>query len=247
MVIAGLIRQSNSLVSSPSCFWRLYILTTRGKVGLFSQGAFGAGVMTNADNTPTAATVNGAPNQWWWWSQIPRPLQKFVAIVSCLIVLFPLTVTLINMGATSFPSILAIKNSVWPSPPPPLRADIPPSPTQQPTPRPTEPGVFEGYVYYEVGKDGKPTNDGQLKPASGGAMPPFGAIHVGYKLKAISPVNIRANPNPYNNWNNTGFNTVLGILDGGQCVQVVEGALRTYPVTVAASGGFLPVIRAACN
>jgi hypothetical protein len=140
--------------------------------------------------------------------------------------------------------LFGCKNWVWPSPVPPQRSDLPPSPTQEPAARAIVPGVFEGYVYYEVGTDRKPTNDGQLKSASGAAMPNFWDIHTGYKLKAISPVNIRANPNP---WVNTGYNTVLGVLGGGECVQVVEGELRRYPVLTAASGGFLPMVRAVCD
>jgi hypothetical protein len=107
--------------------------------------------------------------------------------------------------------------------------------------------VFDGYVYYEVGTDGKPTNDGQLKPVSGNTMPPFWQIYVDTKLKALTPVNIRANPNPFNDWNNNGFNTVVGVLNGGDCVKVVQGDHRRVPVLYAASGGFLPIVRAACN
>ncbi len=202
--------------------------------------------MTHTNGVDVVDADSGGPGQWWW-SQIPKPLRRIFAVVSCLAVLLPLTVSVINTGATLMPSFLWIKNLVWPSPPPPQPPNLPPAPDNQPPARPIMPGVFEGYVYYEVGTDGKPTNDGQLKPANGGTMPNFGAIHAGYKLKAISPVNIRANPNPFNGWSNSGFNTVLGILDGGDCVQVVEGALRAYPVKVAASGGFLPVIRATCN
>ena len=71
-------------------------------------------------------------------------------------------------------------------------------------------------------------------------MPDFWDIRPGQMLKAVTPVNIRANPNPANDWKNSGFDTVLGVLSGGECVKVVDGDRRRYPVRVAASGGFLP-------
>jgi hypothetical protein len=63
----------------------------------------------------------------------------------------------------------------------------------------------------------------------------------------ITPVNIRANPNPTNDWKNSGFDTVLGVLSGGECIKVVDGERRRYPVRLAASGGFLPMIRVTCD
>lgn len=203
--------------------------------------------MTQSGQTSTTGAESRVPGQWWWWSQIPTPLRWLFAVISCLAVLLPLIVSIITIGATAIPSLLIIKNAVWPSGPPPQRSDLPPPPGQQPPARTIVPGVFEGYVYYEVGIDGRPTDDGQLKLGAGGAMPAFWDIHPGTKLKAISPVNIRANPNAYNGWDNSGFNQVVGVLRGGECVQVVQGELRRYPVRIAASGGFLPVIRVQCN
>jgi hypothetical protein len=183
----------------------------------------------------------------WWWSQIPKPLQRLLVIASSLFVFLSLLIKIINSLATLNPVFLEIKNWIWPSPVPPQAANLAPPPDSQPPVRTIVAGVFEGYVYYEVGRDGKPTSDGQLKPANGATMPQFSDIHPGYKLKTISPVNIRSNPNSYNGWDNTGFNTTVGVLSGGVCVKVVEGQARPYPVQVAASGGFLPIIRVSCQ
>jgi hypothetical protein len=183
----------------------------------------------------------------WWWSQIPKPLRLLFAIVSFLAAILPLIVVVVNYGASLAPQFLIMKNWVWRGALPAQKSELPPPPGQQPPVRPIVSGVFDGYVYYEVGTDGKPTGDGQLKPAGGGPMPAFWDIHVGYRLKAATAVNIRLNPNPYNGWDNSGFNTVVRILGGGECVQVIEGEVRRYPVQVAASGGFLPVVRATCS
>jgi hypothetical protein len=36
-------------------------------------------------------------------------------------------------------------------------------------------------------------------------------------------------------------------LSGGECIKIVDGERRRYPVKVAASGGFLPMIRVTCD
>lgn len=203
-----------------------------------------------AENVTPAVTSDKDGSKEWWWSQIPAPLKSLVAILSFLAFVLPTAIFVINQGATLLPSVLVLKNALWPSPPPP-RADSPatarPAPVQQPSVRNVIIGVFEGYVYYEVGTDRKPTDDGQLKLANNGPMPDFWDIRPGHKFKAISPVNIRTNPNPANDWKNSGFDTVLGVLSGGECIKVVEGERRRYPVRIAASGGFLPMIRVTCD
>lgn len=201
------------------------------------------------DKQTTALSSDNDGSKEWWWSLIPKPLKVLLAIISFLAFILPTTVVVVDQGAKLLPSLLKIKNVIWPSPVPPQKVEQAPSPTTvlQPAVRAVTPGVFEGYVYYEVGTDRKPTNDGQLKLPNSGSMPDFWDIRSGQKLKAITPVNIRANPNSANDWSNSGFDTVLGVLSSGECIKVVDGERRRYPVRVAASGGFLPMIRVTCD
>jgi hypothetical protein len=201
------------------------------------------------------ATPPDRPRGEWWWSQIPGPLRTAAAILAFLAFALPLTLSVLDQASKLWPWALGLKTIVGLDPLPP-QPHPQPTPTSAPTPtpspvfepplRPVVPGVFEGYVYYEVGTDRNPTNDGQLKPLSG-PMPDFWNILPGQKFKAITPVNIRANPNETNGWDNSGFNTVVGILSGGECIKVADGERRRYPVRAAASGGFLPMIRVTCG
>jgi hypothetical protein len=133
------------------------------------------------EDLTTAVVPDKDASKEWWWAQIPTSLKTLVAILSFLAFILPTTIVVINGGAKLLPSLLLLKNAIWPSPPPP-KADSAPTLTptaQQPPVRNVAPGVFEGYVYYEVGTDRKPTDDGQLKPASNGPMLDFWDIRPG--------------------------------------------------------------------
>jgi hypothetical protein len=198
----------------------------------------------------TAAPENHDPTRTFWWDQIPNGLRKLIKFIAALTFLFT------SIGAL-FAAIvgakdgwgkvqLMISNAFTQEQLPP-RSPTPPGTTSREPPSPQiVQGAFEGYVYYEVSRDGKPTSDGRLVPIGTSTMPNFEGIKVGDRFRILDAINVRANPNPNNDWNNSGYFTQVGTLGSKQCVQVVDGERRKYQVQIARSGGWLPIVAIAC-
>jgi hypothetical protein len=175
-----------------------------------------------------ANDAEGGPPGSWWWAQVPRPFRKALIALFYIAAIFGALTAALSQGAKVWPAWKEAKNAIWPEALPSKKTETPSSEpihmaVREPPAAVIRPGVFEGYVYYEASKDGKLTDDGQLQPLNTKKMPDFWEIKVGDKFKVVSPVFVRANPNNFNEWNNTGFNTRLATLSTGDCVQVVLG------------------------
>jgi hypothetical protein len=110
---------------------------------------------------------------------------------------------------------------------------------------PVSTGV-KGWAYYEVGKDGRITSDGQLEPIlASSPMPDFLNLKKGTILRAKSPVNLRAIP-PKTDADLA--SAPVATLKEGQCVTVLANADPKDAVIVKAarSGGWLQVQTSSC-
>ncbi len=103
---------------------------------------------------------------------------------------------------------------------------------------PSNPTARDGFAYYEVSKAGRLTDDGQLAPHPRRPMPPFEQLKTGDILRANSRIYLRAGP--------SGDTQLVGVLQSGECIIVIEGQKTSYPVKDAASGGWLPIQRVSC-
>lgn len=118
-------------------------------------------------------------------------------------------------------------------------------------PKPAEPAVppqpgSSGWVYYEVGRDGHPTEDGQLEPVpSVRPMPKFLEIKRDQVLRAISAIRLRNIP-PDTEADLA--KAPAAILKTGTCVATLEPADPRQEVDVqkALSGGWLRVSTRPC-
>lgn len=110
----------------------------------------------------------------------------------------------------------------------------------------TQSQLITAWIYYEVGKDGKPTRDGQLEVLpTGTPLPDFRKIKQGTVLRTLSPVNMRQTPPDTDEQLNA---PPLATLRGGSCVRVLSNAdpKQETEVSRARSGGWLQVSTQPC-
>lgn len=98
----------------------------------------------------------------------------------------------------------------------------------------------QGYLYYEVGSNGKRTGFGELTLANSKTAPEFEQLTTGQLLKATGKVYLRPEPTK-----SKPFTRVLGI---GQCFLILEKTreIKGESLGNASSGGWLHVEEAYC-
>lgn len=98
----------------------------------------------------------------------------------------------------------------------------------------------EGFLYYEVGKNGELTPHGQLVALPGEKLPDFNSLSAGLILKAKSTVYLRPKPTK-----DEDFTRVLG---AGQCFEILkrDRELSSKDLRGAKNGGWLSVAETSC-
>ncbi|MBX3530427.1 MAG: hypothetical protein KF849_07455 [Rhizobiaceae bacterium] len=106
---------------------------------------------------------------------------------------------------------------------------------------PFYPAFDDGYAYFEVGNDGKVTDQGRLGlPNELMPLPDFLALSKGTVLRAYGHVRVRIEP--------AAGTRKIDTIRAGECVSVVDGAQRQNAIRTktARSGGWLRVAHSEC-